>query len=178
MEQENQVRRGYPIWGWIIGGLFLFPLIPMLVGVTIPRTRRYLGAPGVIVSTAVIIVGVAVVGAACGDGESQNTFAPTRVPATPVPPTADPEAYKGFHCLSPWDGNHDGLERLVKRNLNDPDSMKTYETKIAPSGSYGQNDHAIRMQFGARNAFGGMVRHTAHGWVDHETCEAELLSIE
>ncbi len=83
---------------------------------------------------------------------------------------------KGFHCLSAWDGHHDGLEALVKGHLNDPDSMKTYETRISPVNADGR--HLIVMEFGAKNAFGGMIRNTASGWVDNETCRASLLGIE
>ena len=82
---------------------------------------------------------------------------------------------KGFHCLSKWDGNHEGLEALVRDQLNDPGSKETYSTKIAPVNNLGK--HGIIMDFGARNAFGGMVRSTAMGWINSETCEAELTSI-
>ncbi len=82
----------------------------------------------------------------------------------------------GFHCLSEWDGNHDGFERLVKPYLNDPDSMETFSTRMGQLGSR-PNGHSISMDFGARNAFGGMVRHTATGSVDHDSCEATLEAI-
>ena len=87
---------------------------------------------------------------------------------------------KGFHCLSAWDGNHDGLERLVKRHLKDPNSMKTYETLIAPAteDSAGRLQHYIVMEFGATNSFGAMVRTKAVGWIDHDHCTATLLYIE
>ena len=81
----------------------------------------------------------------------------------------------GFHCLSSWDGNHDGLERLVKPLLNDPNSMETFKTHI---GRVSNGEHRIIMEFGARNAFGGMVRMTAYGWVDHEDCTATLDYID
>ena len=83
---------------------------------------------------------------------------------------------KGFHCLSAWDGHHDGFEALVKANLKDPSSMETHGTKITPVNDLGQ--HTIIMDFGARNSFGGMVRQEATGWVANETCEATLLSVE
>ena len=38
--------------------------------------------------------------------------------------------------------------------------------------------HIILTEFTAKNAFGGRVRHTAGGLVDHETCEATLVGIE
>ena len=85
---------------------------------------------------------------------------------------------QGFHCLDPWDGNQIGLEDLVRPLLNDPGSMETHETRIGKVGASVTGKHRIIMDFGARNAFGGMVRNTAYGWVDHETCEAELDYIE
>lgn len=115
---------------------------------------------------------------------------PTRTPRPTVTPRPNRQAtrqaeeaierQKGFHCLSVWDGNHDGFERLVKPMLNDPDSMKTYETRIAPAeeGTDGRLGHFIIMEFGATNAFGAMMRSIATGWVDNETCEATLLYIE
>ena len=85
------------------------------------------------------------------------------------------ERRQGFHCLSPWDGNHDGLEALARNHLNDPGSMETYNTVI---GQVVNGRHRIKMEFGAANAFGGMVRGVVLGWVDHETCEATLDFIE
>lgn len=35
--------------------------------------------------------------------------------------------------------------------------------------------HTIAMDFGARNAFGGMVRSIAIGFVDNKTCDAALV---
>ncbi len=85
------------------------------------------------------------------------------------------ERRQGFHCLSAWDGNHDGLETLVKQHLNDPSSMETHQTLISPVVD---GTHRIKMEFGAANAFGGMVRHVAIGYIDHETCEATLDYID
>ena len=70
----------------------------------------------------------------------------------------------------------DGLEALVRDQLKDPSSMEAHETRIWPVNSLGR--HEVVMDFGARNSFGGMVRHTATGWVDNETCEAELLAVD
>lgn len=112
-----------------------------------------------------VLLAVSIV--ACGPSEEEKAA----MEATKVA-----EKRAGFHCLSAWDGNHDQFEVIVKANLNDPDSMKTYETRITPANDQGQ--HTILMDFGARNAFGGMVRSQAVGWVDNETCEATLLGIE
>ena len=79
---------------------------------------------------------------------------------------------KGLHCLDPWDGNHNGFEEIVRFHLNDPDSMKTYSTKVTPVGEDG--NHEILMDFGAKNVFGGIVRHTASGFFSQVTCDAKL----
>ncbi|MCY3690655.1 MAG: hypothetical protein OXI54_07600 [Chloroflexota bacterium] len=77
MEQENNVRRGYPWWAWVIGALWGFPLVPMLIGVVIPKTRRYLGAPGIILSSIAIIGVIAIIGALVGDSEEAETSTTT-----------------------------------------------------------------------------------------------------
>ena len=86
------------------------------------------------------------------------------------------EKRKGFHCLSAWDGNHDGLEALIRSQLNDPGSMKTYSTSILPVSTDGT--HTILVSFGARNRLGGMVRGNAVGSIDNKTCKATLSYIE
>ena len=108
----------------------------------------------------ILILGLAIVFVACGSSSEE---------------TAE-EHRKGFHCLDPWDGNHNGLEALIRDQLNDPGSMETHSTRITPVSAAGT--HTVLMDFSAANAFGGMVRNTAYGWVDHETCEAELDYIE
>ena len=55
--------------------------------------------------------------------------------------------------------------------------MTTYETRISPVNT-ATGKHTILMDYGARNSFGGMVRGTARGTVDNETCEATLLNVE
>ena len=82
----------------------------------------------------------------------------------------------GFHCLSAWDGNHEGLEELIRANLNDPGSMETEETRITPVNKNGE--HSISLEFTAKNALGGRVRNTAAGTVDNATCIATLIGID
>ena len=95
-----------------------------------------------------------------------------------TPPERDAEETEqrrlGAHCLT--FGHHAGLMAAVQRHLNDPGSLEPYETRVGPAvpDSAGVLGHAIVMEFGARNAFGGMVRHTARGWVNNETCDATL----
>ena len=81
---------------------------------------------------------------------------------------------KGWHCLSSWDGSHPQFKNDVKARLNDPDSFKHDTTRV---GSNQKGKHQIRMVFRARNAFGGMVRNTAIGTYDNETCKHVLSDI-
>ena len=73
---------------------------------------------------------------------------------------------QGFHCLSDWDGNHDGMEALIRARLSDPVSMSTIGTRI---GSVTGGRHPIALEFTAENAYGGTVRYTARGWVNQGT---------
>lgn len=83
---ERSVRRGYPTWAWILGALFLFPLVPMLIGATIPSARRYFGAPGIIVSTVALIVVIGIIGALSGDSNYSSPQSTNQRPlSTPTP---------------------------------------------------------------------------------------------
>ena len=86
---EDQPRRGYPIWAWIIGAFTIWPLIPMLIGRFVPGTRRFLGAPGVIVSTIGLLVLFGILVAVTPEPETQAIAspAPTSTP-TPVQPSS------------------------------------------------------------------------------------------
>ncbi|GAB5488972.1 MAG: hypothetical protein Pars2KO_25420 [Parasphingorhabdus sp.] len=61
---------------------------------------------------------------------------------------------KGFHCLSQWDGSHDGVKTRTIAVLRDPDSFEHIETRITSRKTHGQ--HGIIMKYRARNGFGGM----------------------
>ncbi len=89
MEQGKQGRRGYPWWEWVIGALLLFPLASMLVGVAVPRIRRYLGITGISVSSVAIILVIGILSAVFGTEPTPNHTArviptPNRTP-TQVP---------------------------------------------------------------------------------------------
>ena len=86
MEQERPLRRGYPWWAWVVGALMIFPLAPMLVGATIPSTRRYLGIAGISVSTVSIVLVIGIIGAVSGSEPSVEPSPTTRAPmAAPTP---------------------------------------------------------------------------------------------
>ena len=77
--------------------------------------------------------------------------------APPVPKTAEQiRADKVHSAFSGWDGAHRSLQRLVKKNLNDPDSYSHIETLYSDKG-----DHVyIEMKYRAKNGFGGYVVET------------------
>ena len=85
------------------------------------------------------------------------------------------ERRKGFHCLDDYDGNHAGLEELVKASLNAPSSLETLETLIGPVQD---GKHRVRMDFTAKNQYGGRVRYTALADIDNLTCTAVLTSVD
>ena len=127
----------------------------------------------VIAGTAICIGALAIVLGAC-QGPSAAEQAEERREKAAEAAEVREERRKGFHCLSDWDGNHNGFERLVKRQLKDPDSMDTIETRVGPNEG---GVHQIRMDFRARNSFGGMTIGTAVGTFRNNGCKATLEEI-
>jgi hypothetical protein len=80
---------------------------------------------------------------------------------------------KGFNCLSSWDGSNASLVKQIKEQLRDPDSFEHDETRITPENN---GKHTVFMKYRARNGFGGMNVARAVAEVDHNTCEATLIS--
>ena len=118
-----------------------------------------------------------VVATARAKSEARNAEQLKKNRRTHTNPTSERSDFerKGFHCLDVWDGNHNGFEDIVRDFLNDPGSMETYDTQVSPVEN---GEHYIKMDFGARNKYGGMERITAVGIYDHETCKATFLSFE
>ena len=115
---------------------------------------------------------------------STSTLRPTPTPAsTPTPrpiPTTTPAATPnidaisesfGERCLSWWDGSHSGVNDLIKRSLNDPGSFEHIETWFSKWPVDGEL-HYVRVEFTAKNAFGGRIRAWGYGYVDRNTCKA------
>lgn len=96
----------------------------------------------------------------------------------PTPTTRPSNAAEAFGaCVSAWDGNHEGFEALIRDVLNDPGSMETHGTYYNASDSIADGEITIRLNYGARNAFGGMVRADAVGVMDVDTCRiVEVIS--
>ena len=141
---------------------------------TRPRKKRRIWRWVLIVwgASAALIVVLAVIGALIELPDPEPAPAATK-PATTRPaatPTTAPapnakELFEG--CVSAWDGNHEGLEALIRGVLNDPGSMETHGTYYNPNDSLNDGNIRIRLDYGARNTFGGMVRTSA--WADMDT---------
>ncbi len=79
------------------------------------------------------------------------------------------------------------LKQAIKEELNDPDSFKPYRDTLWVSPvrvagpewgeSAGTKIHIVEMEFGARNAMGGMVKAKAHGILVHDNCNAVVTRI-
>ena len=120
-----------------------------------------------VVLAALVIGGIALATASC-DGERQRLAEERRE-------ELQAERRKGLHCLNRRTDNHDGFHRLVSDQLSNPGSMRIEGTVIAPVV---EGVHIIGMVFSAKDLFGAMGVLKAIGWVDQETCEAVLISIE
>jgi hypothetical protein len=69
------------------------------------------------------------------------------------------ELFEG--CVSGWDGNHNGLESLIRAQLHDPGSMETHGTYYNSADSIADGEIRIRLDYSAANLFGGKVRKNA-----------------
>ena len=97
-------RSGYPWWGWLIGIWCLVPVFPMLIGATFPRTRRYLGVPGIILFSLciVIVIGVATALAGGDDSAVDSPQGTSSAPAVAVPTdTPKPTPTVTIECPTP-----------------------------------------------------------------------------
>ena len=97
-------RRGYPWWGWLIGIWCLVPVFPMLIGATFPRTRRYLGVPGIILFSLciVIVIGVAAALAGGDDSAVDSPQGTSSAPSVAVPTdTPKPTPTVTVECPTP-----------------------------------------------------------------------------
>jgi flagellar biosynthesis GTPase FlhF len=86
------------------------------------------------------------------------------------------ERRKGFHCLSLWDGSHREFTRDVKQRMREPDSFEHIETRVTPVDNSGS--HRIRMEYRARNGFGGMNVGVATGTYRNDDCTHTIQSLE
>lgn len=74
--------------------------------------------------------------------------------------------------FSAWDGSHRNLERLIKRNMNDPDSYEHDNTVYWDKGSY----LIIETTYRGKNAFGGIVLNSVKAKVAIDGQVLEILN--
>ena len=81
--------------------------------------------------------------------------------------------FNGLHCL--MGGTHPIVERFVISQMRDPKSFEHIETRTSQLQN---GKHQLRMMYRAANGYGGMSVGVAKAVIDHESCEASILSIE
>jgi len=81
---------------------------------------------------------------------------------------SEEERQYGVHCMNGWTGSHLDFEEKVKASLRDPKSFEHVETRTSKVVN-GQNK--VRMEFRAKNGFGGINRAFAYGVIDNKTCK-------
>lgn len=96
---------------------------------------------------------------------------------------SEEEKAEGKHCRTRI---HD-FKEAIKEQLDDPDSFKDYRDTLRIGPAYplgpeagehaGKLVHNGEMEFGARNALGGMVRATAYRFLSNENCQARITGI-
>lgn len=78
----------------------------------------------------------------------------------------------GPHGFSSWDGSHIKLTRHVVSKLKDPDSFQHIETVFGDSPEHG---FLVKMEYRAKNSFGGYVVDAVIAVCDKQT--GELIAI-
>ena len=73
--------------------------------------------------------------------------------------------------LSGWDGSHKGLNRLIKRKMNDPNSFEHIRTTYRDEGDL----IFITTTFTGKNAFGGRVKNSLSARVDFNGNVVEIV---
>ena len=73
--------------------------------------------------------------------------------------------------LSGWDGRHPGLAKLIKKNMNDPNSFEHIETRYRDEGDL----IFITTTFTGKNAFGGRVKNSISARVDFNGNVIEIV---
>lgn len=73
--------------------------------------------------------------------------------------------------FSSWDGSHNGLTKLIKDAMNDPNSYEHVETVF-----WDKNDYLIVMTtYRGKNAFGGVVKNFVKAKVDFNGNVLEII---
>ncbi|GEM_PF-5498092 len=88
-------------------------------------------------------------------------FIPSKEDAKAATPALTPEQQRAAdrkkmieQSFSAWDGSHRGLESLIKKSMNDPDSYQHVETVYWDRGDF----LVVRTTFRGKNAFGALMK--------------------
>ena len=74
--------------------------------------------------------------------------------------------------FSAWDGSHNGLTKVIKESMNDPNSYEHVETRYGDKGDY----LIVTATFRGKNAFGGVVKNSVTAKVDLNGNVIEVIS--
>ncbi|MXZ95024.1 MAG: hypothetical protein F4Y99_03765 [Acidimicrobiaceae bacterium] len=133
---------------------------------------------------AVVVMGILIETGVVEDPDDTSAAEPepvttttTTAPTTTRPPTTTTLAVKDVFedCMDPWDGNYNALEDLIRPLLNDPGSMETFGTYYFTWDDLDDGLVTVRLDYGARNAFGGMVRTSAWAEMRPNCSVAEVI---
>ena len=105
----------------------------------------------------------------------------------------------GLHCLNE-DGHSDSFSRAIRERLIDPNSFEAVSTNVepvirgnadgtpielnaeelaaTPKSELKYLGHFIQMDYKGTNKFDVVLRKTALGHLDHQTCEAQFFGVE
>lgn len=73
--------------------------------------------------------------------------------------------------FSTWDGSHNGLTKVIKEAMNDPDSYEHVETVFWDMNEY----LVVRTTYRGKNAFGGVVKNYVKAKVDFNGNVLEII---
>ena len=73
--------------------------------------------------------------------------------------------------FSTWDGSHDGLTKVIKEAMNDPDSYEHVETIFWDMNEY----LVVRTTYRGKNVFGGVVKNYVKAKVDFNGNVLEII---
>jgi len=75
--------------------------------------------------------------------------------------------------FSPWDGSCKELVKLIKDNMNDPDSFKHVDTRFTNNKD---DSVTIIMKYRGKNSFGGVVTEYVEAKADYKTNMISIVS--
>lgn len=124
-----------------------------------------------------IFILIGIIGSFLGKSNKTNTKSSTSSTSKVSTPaeTKSPEQIREERIkrgFSAWDGSHRGLERVIKKTMNDPDSYKHVETVYWDKGDY----LIVKTTFRGKNAFGGVVKNWVKAKADLDGNIIQIIS--